>query len=155
MIMRFKMRKIKYLSTLVCIILILIYGIHLALIYKTLPEMVPDHFDFAGNANSYGNRISLIMEPLISIMIIVVMDVVSCFPNLWNYPVKVTEDNKEFLYNVTLVMVSVIKIIVTVLLMYIGLCSIYSFLPVVLTYVFVILLLVVCFGSIFIMWRGR
>ena len=56
--------------------------------------MVPDHFDFAGNANSYGNRISLIMEPLISIMIIVVMDVVSCFPNLWNYPVKVTEDNK-------------------------------------------------------------
>ena len=117
--------------------------------------MVPDHFDFAGNANSYGNRISLIMEPLISIMIIVVMDVVSCFPNLWNYPVKVTEDNKEFLYNVTLVMVSVIKIIVTVLLMYIGLCSIYSFLPVVLTYVFVILLLVVCFGSIFIMWRGQ
>ena len=149
------MKKIKYLSTVVCIILIAIYGIHLALIYKSLPETVPDHFDFAGNPNSYGNRISLIMEPLISIMIIVVMDVVSCFPNSLNYPAKVTEDNKEFLYNVTLIMVSVIKIIVTVLLMYIGLCSIYSFMPVTLVYVFVTMLLIVCFGSIFIMWRGQ
>ncbi|MGN1406336.1 MAG: DUF1648 domain-containing protein [Erysipelotrichaceae bacterium] len=149
------MRKLKYISTLVCIILILIYGIHLALIYKTLPNMVPDHFDFAGNVNSYGNKISLVMEPLISIMIIVVMDVVSNFPDLWNYPVKVTEDNKDFLFKVTLIMVSVLKVIVTILLLYIGLCSIYSFLPVILTYVFVILLLVVCFGSIFIMWRGQ
>ena len=142
-------RPVDYLTT-----LIVIYGIHLALVYNTLPQMVADHYDFAGNPDSYGNRIGLVMEPLISIMIVVIMDLVSNFPDLWNYPVKVTEENREFLYKVTLLMVSILKIIVTALLMYMGLCSMYSFLPPTMIYVFVILLLTVCFGSIFIMWRG-
>ena len=141
------MKRIKYISSLICIVLIVIYGIHLALVYNTLPQMVADHYDFAGNPDSYGNRIGLVMEPLI-------MDLVSNFPDLWNYPVKVTEENREFLYKVTLLMVSILKIIVTALLLYMGLCSMYSFLLPTMIYVFVILLLTVCFGSIFIMWRG-
>ena len=148
------MKRIKYISSLICVVLIVIYGIHLALVYNTLPQMVADHYDFAGNPDSYGNRIGLVMEPLISIMIVVIMDLVSNFPDLWNYPVKVTEENREFLYKVTLLMVSILKIIVTALLLYMGLCSMYSFLPPTMIYVFVILLLTVCFGSIFIMWRG-
>ena len=148
------MKRIKYISSLICFVLIVIYGIHLALVYNTLPQMVANHYDFAGNPDSYGNRIGLVMEPLISIMIVVIMDLVLNFPDLWNYPVKVTEENREFLYKVTLLMVSILKIIVTALLLYMGLCSMYSFLLPTMIYVFVILLLTVCFGSIFIMWRG-
>lgn len=153
--MRISMNRIKNLSTLICIIMIITYAVHLFIIYQSLPEIIPSHFDFMGRPDSYGNRLQLIAEPLIALMIVVIMELVCHFPSMWNYPVELTEENREFLFGVTLIMVSIIKVIITALLLYIGLCSMYSFLPVMLIYVFVIMLLSVCFGSIFIMWRGQ
>lgn len=149
------MNKIKNISTFFCAILIVTYIIHIALIYKTLPESLPIHFNFAGNPDGFGDRISVIFEPLISALVVIIVEIISHFPQLWNYPVKVTDENRDILYAITMVMISIIKAFVTIILLYAGLCSIYSFLPISLIYVFVTLLFVVIISSILIMIKAR
>ena len=149
------MKKIKNISTLICIIMLSICFIYLALIYRSLPNMLPSHFDFMGNPSSYEDKISVFTLPLIGILVLVIFEAVSHFPSLWNYPVKVTEENRAFLYNITMMMLSIIKVLVTILLIYVSLCTIYSFLPLALIYVVIVLMLIVTFGSIYIMLKGR
>ena len=99
------MNKIKNISTFFCAILIVTYIIHIALIYKTLPESLPTHFNFAGNPDGFGDRISVIFEPLISALVVIIVEIISHFPQLWNYPVKVTDENRDILYAITMVMI--------------------------------------------------
>ena len=99
---------------------------------------------FFGRPDDYGTPISTIIYPLIAILMIIILEFVGHFPNAWNYPVNVTLENKERLFFLGMIMISLIKVVVTIMLLYIGLCCIYSILPIIMIYVFITLLVLVC-----------
>lgn len=84
------MNKIKNISNLVCILMIVAYLIQLSIIYESLPSSIPTHFDFFGRPDDYGTPISTIIYPLIAILMVIILEFVGHFPNAWNYPVNVT-----------------------------------------------------------------
>jgi uncharacterized membrane protein len=67
--------------------------------YFTLPETIPVHFNIKGEADGFGNKISILPLPIISIILFAGMTVLNRYPWIFNYPVKITPENVLKQYN--------------------------------------------------------
>ncbi len=74
-----------------------------------LPARIPTHFDIAGNPNGWGSPSSLLLLPAVALAIYLGMTVVSKFPSAFNYPVRVTPENRPRLQALTLQMIAWLK----------------------------------------------
>ncbi|MGO9259294.1 MAG: DUF1648 domain-containing protein [Bryobacteraceae bacterium] len=78
--------------------------------WNTLPDRVPTHYGFSGRADAYGGKSSLIVLPAVSVGLYLLVTVVSFFSRLFNYPVVVTDKNRDRLEAITVAMVGWIKV---------------------------------------------
>ena len=62
------------------------------------PEIVPVHYNIYGIADGFGNKTTLIILPVISIVTYLGLTLLNKFPYIFNFPVKVTEENRQILY---------------------------------------------------------
>ncbi|MGA3136867.1 MAG: DUF1648 domain-containing protein [Terracidiphilus sp.] len=74
-----------------------------------LPARIPTHFDAAGNPNGWGSPSSLLLLPALALAIYLLITVVSQFPSAFNYPVRVTPENRPRLEALTLQMIAWLK----------------------------------------------
>lgn len=63
--------------------------------WQQLPATVPTHFDVAGHVNAYGSKYTLLLLPVIAVIITAGIAVLAKFPQIYNYPVKITPENAE------------------------------------------------------------
>ncbi|MCO6437939.1 MAG: DUF1648 domain-containing protein [Phycisphaerae bacterium] len=63
-----------------------------------LPERIPVHFNWRGEADGWGSRQWLWLLPSISLICVVAMAKLSRHPRLFNYPVRITEKNAAVQY---------------------------------------------------------
>ncbi len=80
-----------------------------------LPTKIPTHFDAAGNPNAWGSPANLIFFPAIAITIYLLFTVVTRFPAAFNYPVRVTPQNRARLETLALGMIAWLKVEIVVL----------------------------------------
>lgn len=89
----------------------------LALImWSQIPDQIPTHFNFAGEADAYGGKGSLIFMIVMAWVMFIGMTILMKFPNTWNIPVKVTAENRARLYGITRGMLEVTKFLVVILM---------------------------------------
>jgi len=74
-----------------------------------LPDRIPTHFNAAGNANGWGSPVMLLLLPVIAVALYAGMTVVARFPSAFNYPVRVTAENRDRLEQATLNMIAWLK----------------------------------------------
>ena len=79
------------------IILMLLY---IKITWSTIPEIIPTHFGFSGIPDAYGNKSSLFIIVVITIMLHLLLGMLSKFPQYYNYPFEITEKNVEPLYKI-------------------------------------------------------
>lgn len=91
--------------------------VYLATQYGGLPEKVPAHFDGSGNVDRYGNKIELIILPIIALVIWIGMTVLEKYPHTFNY-LNLTKDNVEAQYKNGRLMINVLKNEVVLLFSY-------------------------------------
>jgi hypothetical protein len=91
------------LAALVFITINVFYGPH------PLPGKIPVHFDGAGHVNGWGSPATLLFFPIFAGAMYIVLTVVARFPSTFNYPVQVTELNRERLEGLTLDLLAWIK----------------------------------------------
>ncbi|MPV89690.1 DUF1648 domain-containing protein [Georgenia ruanii] len=70
----------------------------IAVRYPSLPATIPTHFDAAGTPDGYGPRATLLWLPLVWLVLQAGIEALSRHPRIFNYPVRVTEDNAQRLY---------------------------------------------------------
>ncbi|HEY2422385.1 MAG TPA: DUF1648 domain-containing protein [Neobacillus sp.] len=80
----------------ICLLAITFF--HLFLIWNNLPEKVPMHFNAAGNVDGWGGKISIWFLPILSLILFVMILILSKFPQVFNFPVTITEENAPKLY---------------------------------------------------------
>ena len=85
------------------------------IMWSQIPDQIPTHYNFAGEADDYGGKGSLIFMMVLAWFIFVLITVLMRFPNTWNMPVKVTADNKARLYSITRAMLEVVKMLTSLL----------------------------------------
>lgn len=69
--------------------------------YSTLPDQVPIHFNFKGEADNYSGKGSIIALPIISFLSSALLIYLTKFPHNYNYPIKITKENalREYTYS--------------------------------------------------------
>ena len=83
--------------------------------WSHIPDQIPTHYNFAGVADGYGGKGSLIFMMVLAWFTFILITVLMRFPNTWNMPVKVTADNKARLYSITRAMLEVVKMLTSLL----------------------------------------
>jgi uncharacterized membrane protein len=66
--------------------------------YSMLPEKIPTHFNFAGEADGFGNKKDLFILAISATILYILLSILNRFPHIFNYPVEVTEHNAPKLY---------------------------------------------------------
>lgn len=68
------------------------------LLYTELPDSIIVHYDILGNPNNIGNKQNILIIQLINVGICIVLSILAKKPSLYNYPVPVTDENRNHLY---------------------------------------------------------
>jgi hypothetical protein len=72
--------------------------IFLAASYSKLPEVIPVHFNVLGQADEFSEKNSIFRLPVIVTVLFAGMTILSRFPHICNYPVRITENNVIWQY---------------------------------------------------------
>lgn len=99
----------------------LIYLIILPIYYfNHLPDLLPKHFNAAGNPDSFGARNTIWVLPAIGLVMYIGLSFLNRFPYLFNYPVNITEENAQNLYTIGTRTVRTLKLIIILIFFYIN-----------------------------------
>jgi uncharacterized membrane protein len=74
-----------------------------------LHDQVPTHFNLAGKPDAWGPPSMLLLLPIMATGLYLMMSLVSRFPSAFNYPVRVTAENRERLQTLALTMIGWLK----------------------------------------------
>lgn len=131
----------------ISILLILLCLAYTFVSWNQLPERIPIHFNFAGQADGFGHKNNLLFLPIIPIILYLGLTLLTKYPHIFNYIVEITENNAAKQYQLAKRLLSSLKIEIILLFTYIQISSILSaktgtfsiglwFLPVILVVVF-------------------
>jgi uncharacterized membrane protein len=72
---------------------ILVFWAFMITYYSKLPNIIPTHFNGAGEVDGYGHKASILILPIISTVIFISITVLNNFPHIFNFPTEITDDN--------------------------------------------------------------
>ncbi|MCF6279063.1 MAG: DUF1648 domain-containing protein, partial [Flavobacteriaceae bacterium] len=72
------------------LILMVVYTI---MVYSDLPQTIATHFNANGEADSFGDKITLWILPAIGVAIFTGVFFINKYPHIHNYKINITEDN--------------------------------------------------------------
>jgi uncharacterized membrane protein len=99
----------------------LIILIALPLIFANdLPERIPTHFNFAGEPDDYGTKMTLWLLPVIGTIMYLGMTIVESFPYIYNYPVEITQENAVNQYRLATRLIRILKTIILIIFSFIS-----------------------------------
>jgi uncharacterized membrane protein len=88
----------------------LLAGLGLVVFYwPRLPERVPTHFNLAGEADAWGARVNVLILPGVTLGLYTLLTLISFFPHIWNFPVRITKENAARQYRLGRLMVACLK----------------------------------------------
>jgi uncharacterized membrane protein len=93
--------------------------------YRTLPDVIPIHFDVRGEADGFGDKGAVFGLPAMAVIMFVFLSFAGRKPHTFNYLETITPENAERQYRIATRMMRVLKVII---LLIFGLIEVSSFL---------------------------
>ncbi|MCH2195416.1 DUF1648 domain-containing protein [Kordia sp.] len=106
------------------IALLIALWIYVIISYNSLPEIVPTHVDIKGNVDGTGHKNTIWFLLGITTIITIGLHVLTKFPHIHNYMVKITEENAEHNYQISNRLLRFVNILTLLLLAYVCYSSI-------------------------------
>jgi len=122
--MKLKWSKFQMTIELITVILLILMWGYLIISWSDIPDKIPGHYNAAGIVDRWGNKNEILALPISSVLLYILLTVVSFFPLLWNVPVKITEENMDFVYSSSKNMLILLKLEVIICFTYIFYCNI-------------------------------
>ena len=83
--------------------------------YDNLPDIIPIHFNGAGQADGFGGKGTILTLPIVSTILFTGMTVLNKFPHLFNHPTNITQENKLRLYTNATRLIRYLKLILVII----------------------------------------
>ena len=83
--------------------------------YNSLPDIIPKHYNIAGEADSFGGKESILILPVISTVIFAGLTILNKFPHIFNYQTVITKENALRQYTNAARLIRYLKFIVVVI----------------------------------------
>lgn len=100
-----------FLGTLTVLLLVFFWGVSI-FYYPSLADEIPIHFDFKGEVDSYANKKTIFLLPLIGTMLVGFITLVSKNPETFNFSVEITEENAELQYKNAFLMMKAMRLVI-------------------------------------------
>ena len=91
------------------LLIIIIWGLTLFVFFK-LPAVIPTHFNALGQPDDYGNKLTILILPIIATLVYFGLTKLNQYPHTFNYINSITEENAEKQYAIATRMLRVLKI---------------------------------------------
>jgi hypothetical protein len=111
-------RAIQFLRSGAIAIAILAPFVYLALNWTAMPAKVPSHFGINGQPDAWAPRWNLFLLPTCALVVVSMLSIGKLFSNHFNYPVRVTDENRERQRQLGLELLDELRFIVASLLGY-------------------------------------
>lgn len=98
----------------VCIALVVCTFAHLALAWAGMPDAIPVHYGFGGEADDWGDKSRAFIVPVLEAGVYLMIAVAERHPNSWNTGVRVTDENRERVYRILGNLLATVKSVVTI-----------------------------------------
>lgn len=121
--MQIKKNKYNIFVEIVCLILLIGVSIYLFVIWNSIPNKIPGHYNAMGEIDRMGNKGELLILPIVGWLMYIGLTVLEKFPQIWSTGVTVTEENKERVYRILKNMLSTIKLIMVAVFVYLTINS--------------------------------
>jgi uncharacterized membrane protein len=82
--------------------------------YSQLPETIPIHYNGEGQADSFGGKATILTLTAMATALFVGMTFLNKFPHIFNYPIRITEENAIRQYTNATRMIRYLKLIIVV-----------------------------------------
>lgn len=120
-----------YMLELVTFFILVIFEVYVAVRWPSVSDTVPTHFGFDGQPDAWGDKNSLLFMPILTFVLYLLVSVTELFPKIWNFPVQLTETNRDKMIAISLDMMIVIKLMLVIIFAFITWLSIgFGYLPV-------------------------
>ena len=86
-------------------------ALFLLLYWSHIPQEIPLHYNASGQIDRWGNKGSILVLVVITLVLYGMLSAVELFPGAWNTGVKVTEANREAVYRILARMLAQLKAI--------------------------------------------
>lgn len=94
--------------------------IYVWIVYPQLPDSIPTHFNLQGNADSWGQKGSILIVPLTMLPCMALLYFLSKAPHLHNYSEKkLTDKNAPELYAMSRMLLTVLNVEIALMTFYV------------------------------------
>ncbi len=107
-------KKIKYIYT-IGLSVFLTYTCFLIKNYSKIANTVVTHIDYSGNPDGYGEKYHLIVALAVNAVLLIVMGLLIKNPKYANYPVEITDENRNSVYEKMRYFMSFLSIVVSII----------------------------------------
>ncbi len=87
--------------------------------YGDLPAAIPGHYGFGGTPDEYIDPATIWVLPVLGLVLYIGMGVLSRYPHILNYPIEITAENAERVYQLAVKMIRVINMEIICMFSYI------------------------------------
>ncbi len=91
--------------------LIVLWGIIVVAVYFTLPDIIPSHFNIKGEITATSPKITIFILYIIFALIAIALKKLKKYPEVFNYPVKINESNREIQKTLSISLITVLNFI--------------------------------------------
>jgi uncharacterized membrane protein len=88
--------------------------------YNKLPDTIPVHFNAAGEPDGYGGRATLWILPVTGLFMWLLFTVLEAFPQVYNFPVKITPENIVTQYRMATRLIRILKSVILIIFSFIS-----------------------------------
>lgn len=82
----------------ITIIMLFLIWIYLISSWGKLPGKIHGHYNASEIVDRWGNKNEILILPIMCVVLYILLTIVSFFSAVWNVPVEVSEENREFVY---------------------------------------------------------
>ncbi|MEG3038714.1 MAG: DUF1648 domain-containing protein [Erysipelotrichaceae bacterium] len=118
--MKAKSSLLDVIKNILSILFLASYFGYLLLNWSNFPERIPGHYNAAGVVDRWGDKVELLVLPIVAFAIYMVLTLIERFPKSWNTGVNVTEENKNRVYATLKSLIVTAKLITVVFFCYLG-----------------------------------
>ena len=91
---------------------VVLFVLYIIYQFGKLPDEVPTHFNHAGEADAWSGKGTLFILPAIAVGLYIMLTLLNRSPHIFNYPVKITEQNAPMQYRLGQDLVSMLNFVI-------------------------------------------
>lgn len=88
----------------------------LVLVYPSMPDIIPTHYGWDGAADAWGDKSEVWLPAAVNVGMYLLATILERYYRYYNYPVVVTEHNRERLYALGRSYIAILKLLLALLL---------------------------------------